>query len=449
MVTANVATILVDKLRRLDESSQTVLKVASCLGSTFSVPATELVARTLSLVPRETATNGGDETEAVSVLDLVDKLEREGLWEREGDLATQCHFTHDEVQSAAFELVPVDERDTFRGRVGSILMNNLDSESLEDNLFEVVCLKNYEAASISAEKCNELARLNLRAGLKASSVAAFDAAIGFFQTGHSLLGSQGWETDPDIMLRLCSEGANASFVNGDLETMNTFLEEVLGRDQLSVKDKLKAYEIKILAAQAIGNFDEAINTGIEVRKSLGLRTPPNKHASLITVLKEFIKTSRAVGQRSAEDIASLPELRDDRIIMGQKVLENLLVPSYQVQPTMFLLIVFQLARTSIKYGLNASSCDAFATYGCLLCGVFGKPVEGRKMGQAVELMLAKPSMKEKQSKARYICEAFNYHWTAPLQSTLSPFLTGYQSGLEVGDTESACFCLIFRCVHLL
>ena len=129
--------------------------------------------------------------------------------------------------------------------------------------------------------------------------------MGFFQTGHSLLGSQGWETDHDIMLRLCSEGANASFVNGDLETMNTFLEEVLGRDQLSVKDKLKAYEIKILASQAIGNFDEAINTGIEVRKSLGLRTPPNKHASSITVLKEFIKTSRAVGQRSAEDIARM------------------------------------------------------------------------------------------------------------------------------------------------
>lgn len=45
---------------------------------------------------------------------------------------------------------------------------------------------------------------NLRAGLKASIVAAFDAATGFFQTGHSLLGHQGWETDPGIMLKLCS-----------------------------------------------------------------------------------------------------------------------------------------------------------------------------------------------------------------------------------------------------
>lgn len=231
--------------------------------------------------------------------------------------------------------------------------------------------------------------------------------------------------------------------------MNTFLEEVLGRDELSVKDKLKVFEIKILAAQATGNFNDAINTGIEVRKALGLRTPPNKPASLLTVLKEFIKTSSALGQRSADDIANLPELKDDRIIMGQKVLENLLVSSYQVQPTMYPLIVFQLVRTSIKYGLNATSCDAFATYGLLLCGVFGKPVEGRKMGQAVELMLTKPPMKVKQSRARYHCEAFIYHWTAPIQATLSPFLAGYQSGLEVGDVESACFCLTFRCVHLL
>lgn len=176
MVTANVATILVDKLRRFDETSQTVLKVASCLGSTFSVPATEAVARTLISASTETASHDG-ETEAVSLASLVDKFEREGLWEREGDLATQCHFTHDQVQSAAFELVPVEERDMFRGTVGKKLMNLLDPESLEDNLFEVVSLANYEAAYISAEKRNELARLNIKAGLKASSVAAFDAAI--------------------------------------------------------------------------------------------------------------------------------------------------------------------------------------------------------------------------------------------------------------------------------
>lgn len=75
MVMANVATSLVGKLRRFDESSQTILKVAFCLGSTFSVTATGVVARSLSLVLMGTR-DGGDVTEAVSVAKLVDKFEK-------------------------------------------------------------------------------------------------------------------------------------------------------------------------------------------------------------------------------------------------------------------------------------------------------------------------------------------------------------------------------------
>lgn len=448
-VTENVATILVDKLRRLSKSSQILLKVASCLGSTFSVSAAAAVARSLSSSDGTLSQDGDDTSLDMSVVSsIMDGFEKEGLWEKDGGEAS-CRFTHDQVQSAAFELVPFEERDEFQGRVGSILMESIDSESLEELLFEVVSLRNCAKASVSPEKRHELAMMNLRAGLKASRNAAFDAAADFFQTGHELMGEAGWEADSDSMLRLCSEGANASFIIGDLETMNMFLEEVIDRQHLSVKDKLKVFEIKILAANATGNFNEAINTGIEVRRQLGLRTPPNKPTSLLTVIKEFTKTTRTVGPRSAEDIASLPELTDNRIIMGQKALELLLVSSYQVQPTLYPLIVFHLVRTSIKHGINSSSCDAFATFGLLLCGLFGKPEQGREMGKAVELLLAKPGMKGKQSKARYHCEAFINHWTAPIQGTLAPYLAGYQSGLELGDVESACFCLTFRAVHLV
>ena len=48
------------------------------------------------------------------------------------------------------------------------------------------------------------------------------------------------------------------------------------------------------------------------------------------IMKELIKTKRALGNMTAEDIASLPELTDDKIIKGQRMLELAANSSYAV-----------------------------------------------------------------------------------------------------------------------
>ena len=109
-------------------------------------------------------------------------------------------------------------------------------------------------------------------------------------------------------------------------------------------------------------------------------------------MKEFIKTKCALGNMRAEDIASLPELTDDRIRKGQRMLELAATASYivsigqvvlayfiyfshshllffysfQVQPTIFPLIIFHLVRATLQHGINASSCDAFEWFGMIL-----------------------------------------------------------------------------------
>jgi hypothetical protein len=43
--------------------------------------------------------------------------------------------------------------------------------------------------------------------------------------------------------------------------------------------------------------------------------------------------------------------------------------------------------TSLIYGINASTCDAFTGFGVILCGGFGKIQQGREMAKAVELII--------------------------------------------------------------
>ena len=282
--------------------------------------------------------------------------------------------------------------------------------------------------------CSPSQHIYLSSYTKASENSAFDSAVVYFKAGRELLGTSGWNTDKETMLTLCSEGANACFICGDLDNMNKLLVEVLSRD-IPISDKFNAYKVKVrlhrrtnmlcnalnldthlrfyvfssssssqvVSYHANGEFDKALSTAIDFRKQLGLSTLKNKPVNTLVVIKEFIKTKRALGKRTAEDIANLPELTDERIIMGQRMLELSCSASFAAQPTLLPLIIFALVKTSLKNGVNASSCDAFAGFGFLLCAL-GKPQEGREMSKAVDLILAKPNMDRMKSRSIFVCE---------------------------------------------
>ena len=63
----------------------------------------------------------------------IEEFEGEGLCEVDNE---ECHFMHDQIQSAAFELISPEQKDSFRGRIGSILLQTLSPEELEASLFE-------------------------------------------------------------------------------------------------------------------------------------------------------------------------------------------------------------------------------------------------------------------------------------------------------------------------
>eukprot|EP00984_Skeletonema_dohrnii_P002153 scaffold737_cov74-Skeletonema_dohrnii-CCMP3373.AAC.1 len=501
IVTENVASVLVNKMSRLQEETQRMLMVASCLGSNFRKSAVVGVMKNISrsemksamrsvsslppwlpplpswgssslLSPDLTNSNSSavrsfsctaaiirsSSSESLLSSDLsnssaersyassIEEFEGEGLCEVGNE---ECRFMHDQIQSAAFELISPEQRDSFRGRIGSILLQTLSPKELEASLFEVVGLLNCAASNVTDEKRIELARMNLKAGIKASENAAFDTAKVYFKTGREVLGSRGWEGDYRTMLDLCSHGANACFVTGDFDSMNELIDEVLSKD-INTKEKYRVSDIKVKSLHNIGKYNESVNAALDFRRQLGLPTLQKKPASTFTIIREYIQVKRLLKNKTAEDIANLPELDDERYEMGQRMNEHLGTCIYQIEPTMFPLIVFQSVTTSLKHGLSSLSSPAFAALGMILCGPFGKPHEGREMAKAAELILEKPGMRSSATYTKFITQSFCYHWTSPLQDTIAPLLKGYQLGLEIeiGDTEKAFFCLNMHSFHL-
>ena len=121
----------------------------------------------------------------------------------------------------------------------------------------------------------------------------------------------------------------------------------------------------ILACASANRFDEAIALGLNLRKEVGFKAIPTK-PTLFTVLKEYFKTNRAIGGRSAEELASLPTLTDERSTIGQRLVELLIPCVYQANPAMFPLLPFAQLQEATKSGVYSSSCAGFTGFAILL-----------------------------------------------------------------------------------
>ena len=248
------------------------------------------------------------------------------------------------------------------------------------------------------------------------------------------------------MLDLCSYGANACYVIGDLHLKDELIDEVLSKD-IDTKEKYRVSDIKVRSLFSAGKLNESIDAALEFRRQLGLPALQKRSASKFTIIREYLRVKRLLKNKTAEDIANLPALDDERYEMGQRMYFYIIPPIYNVEPTMLPLIIFQLVTNSLKHGLTSSSSLYFAGLGTLLCGPFGKPHEGLEMAKAAELIVEKPGNR-RNADTIFTTQYFCYHWVSPLQDTIAPLLKGYQVGLETGENERAAFCLFSRGYHL-
>lgn len=201
---------------------------------------------------------------------------------------------------------------------------------------------------------------------QATANAAFDSAAVYYKVGREALGSNGWDIDRVSMLSLCSEGANTCYIIGDSETSSKLVAEVIRQDSTTIDNKYIVYDVKVKAHYGASEFDDALNAAFDYRKQLGLPTLKNSPVSKLKVVKEFIATKRLIGKRSPEALAGLPDLTNERIVQGNRMLELALTTSFIAQPTLFPLIVFLLVKETLNHGINASSCDAFGAFGIIL-----------------------------------------------------------------------------------
>jgi predicted ATPase len=256
-ITDNVVELMIGKLKKLPESTQQVLRLASCVGADFDL-------NTLSIICEKSK-----ESIFAALVTAVQSALVLPLSELDEKLLIQDYkFLHDRVQQAAYALIDEERKKAVHLQIGRLLLQNTALETLSEEIFEIVDHLNLGVELVTyQDERDEIAKLNLMAGQKAKAATAYRAAVEYLNAGLKLLCVDSWQRQYHLTLSLYEEVAEAAYLNGDFEQMEQLAEVVLNHAK-TVLEKVKVYDVKIQAAGAQGNFKEAIKIGLQVAEAV-------------------------------------------------------------------------------------------------------------------------------------------------------------------------------------
>ena len=425
-ISDNVVELMANKSKLFSTETQESLKIAACIGNQFT-------SNTLAIIRKK-------EVEEINK-DLFDAL-KEGFLIPAG---ANLRFSHDRIQQAVYSIIPDAERINLHLTIGKLLLENISVEEKEERLFSITNQWNCGKSLIeSPEERQQLANLNLSAGIKAKQSSAFKPALDYFNTGISLLEENPWENQYKLTLDLNSYALEAAYLNGDFDAMETKYREVL-KNAKDLLEKIKPYEIRILAYKAENKLIDAINTGRELLSQLGEKFPSKPN--LIHVMLNLLKVKFLLIGKDNDKLEKLPVMTNEHKKASMRILADIASSSYWATPTLFPLIIFRMVEISLRNGNTAVSAFAFATYGVIMCGVLGDMKSGYSFGKLGLTLLDKFKAKEWKTQIYTPIYALINNWNEHVHNTLKPLQESYHIGLETGAIEFACINTNIYCIH--
>ncbi len=434
-VTDNVADLMVEKIQKLSAKSQELIRIASCVGNTFTL---RMLARCTGLTQEE-----------------VGRLLQEPLEERiilpqdsvykyvEADSEISYAFLHDRVQQVAYSLLSDEEKRRIHANMGRLLLEEAGKN--EDLLFAVVNHLNLGKDHLrSGEEKLELARLNLHAAKKAMESAAFETGLNYLRHGLSLKQPDWWEERYELTLGLLSEAANAAYINKQYEEMDHYAAEVHSRAK-DVLDEINVYETEILAKILRDREVESVRIGLSVLGRLGEPCP--EKVSVARILSALLRVKLALRGKDVRALENAADLTDRRLLAVSRITTDIGPSAYLVNPELYVYLVFRLTLLSLKHGNSPYAGVAYSGCAVLHCSLLKDIELGYQFGRLCLEIAEKYQAHRLKSFLRFVFTNFVAHWKVPLKDTLAMYLESYKLGVDNGDNVFATFSGTNYCYH--
>ncbi len=421
-ITDNVVELMIGKLRKLPESTQIVLQLASCIGANFDL-------NTIAIVCEKSAQD--------IFADLLVAVKSEliiATSEVDYELLIQDYkFLHDRVQQAAYALITDNKKQGVHLKIGRLLLKNTKNEEVEIKMFDIVNHLNQGLQLISdrSEK-NTIIELNLKAGKIARSSTAYESASQYLQQGIELLPENSWQNFYEITFQLYFEQAQCQYLLGHPEQADQLFTITLE----NTKSNLQAadiYDIQMQIYFTQGKFADGVRIGKQSLKMFGIIIADNDTEIINQEQQAYQEVEFLLQSKTTDDILNKIAMNDPE----KKACMQLIVFMWAhamllTQYHLLNLVTLLMVKISLTDGNSDISGYGYSCYGGMLAA------KG-EYSLAYEYGLLSLKLTEKYHNIVFKGKVLNYfcHFINPfkrhLQTNVDLYLTSYQACLECGD----------------
>jgi len=437
----DIVDFLVEKLRRLSETTREVLSLAACIGHRFEL-------RTLSaLCGRGAERVAADLWEAIregfiQPLDAAYRLvHTTSLEDARGPLANPSFnvaycFQHDRCRQAAYSLLPEEERPRIHLRIGRRIKGSA-KELRDEALFDVANHMNIGAsllAETEAEEQLEVARINLVAGRRAKASTAYEVGAAYAQAGIALLGRGAWELNHSLTFDLHIEHAECQALARHVEVAQRAFTELSARAQ-SRFENARIQSLRMALAWSLYDIDGALRAGTEALALFGVELPADQAGRKAMLGAELGLVAANLAGREFAALAAAPQMTDADQQTIMLLLASLQAAAFSADPVLFGSIIVKQTNISLRHGIGRETRMAYMSYAYLLANIMGRVQEARDFSELAFHLDDKDPDFHKSTRINFAYATFA-HLLRPISEVLEYYERALRYGFTDGDFQN-------------
>lgn len=436
-ITDNIIDLLVVKIHKLSIPTQSILKLAACVGYVF-----DLV--TIATISQQSLSDTAELLWGAVQANLIKPLGKAYKSITDKDIETgnfkiiankiKYVFIHDRVQQAVYQLIPEHIKEELHLKIGRLLIADKKPNQNDERLFEIM---GHFARSLSLitdeQEKNELAEYFLWVACKAKSVIAYNSAKQYLTAAITLLNSESWSNNYDLTYSLYRELCELSYLLGEISEADNYFELLLTKVNTDLA-KAEIYGIKITQYNILARYSDAILLGLKILGEMGVNIP-NKikpyhvisnilSLKLSLVFKDMSKTR-------------LQRMTDEKQIAIVNLITKLVNSAYFSNPDLLIILTCKSLQLNLKYGYTKLT-GLMAMIYALLCVCFLKDYKtGFKFVAISEKYMEIANYPLNNALARVVYGNLIKHWRDSAYYSLNYTMDNYQYCLQAGNLNFA------------
>lgn len=428
--TDNVVTLMVEKLHKLPDDTQQVLRLGATLGPRFEL---DFLAHVWQRKPGETVKAMFPAIREGLLIPISEAEDRDSAIY---GARPHYRFLHDRVQQAAYALFEEEARQHAHHAVGLLLKNKGPTED-DTQTFAMVDHLNEARHLPEAEPIiPELITLNLLAGKKARQATAFTQTLHYLNTALELLERSGdpWEQSHQATLELFIGLAEGQYLTADFESAEGTLNRAHEKAR-TIFEKAEILDHKINMYTMNAQFGRVTKPGLSLLVELDVYIPqenPDRHLP-----ERLVEIRNLQGNQTIADLAKTAETRDPQIRVTQRILASLMPTIFFSDQQYFACIVTAQVILSLRHGMSPYSTSGFTSLSGIVTGRLKSPMEGYEWAMVGLRLAERFSNMRAKSQACHILGTYNLHWHRPMGASLTYSDEGLRTGLESGSHQWA------------